>query len=161
MRSEAAGGGMLVREDEPPGSQAEGCLLVFHSYGSDGHLIRPDRFEKALALLSGSLAALNGWGIDARWVADFTDWEETEVKTRVQLARTREKLISAERSSGTEAHDLIQAFSTARDSECVIIISDMAKETWEAFVPKFHLVPVILDITRYDGAAKLGKRGRR
>lgn len=159
MRSEAAGGQMLVREDEQPGSQAESCLVVFHSYGGDGSLIRPDRFERALALMSGTLGTLQGWGMPVRWVADFNGWEETEVQSRRQLARSREMLMLAERAKWTEAHDLVAAFSAVQNGECVIVISDMPSRVWKGMLPKTALPPVIVEIEKYDGSSRLGKGG--
>ena len=161
LRSEAAGGGMLVREDEPPGSQAEGCLLLFHSYGGDKNLIRPDRFEKALELASGTAGLLQGWGMPVRWLADFEGWEETKIRTSRQLAAMREKLMLAKRAAWTEAHDLTTALASASDHECVVVISDMPKAAWEAMVRGMVLPPVLVDISKYDGSSRLGKGGRR
>ncbi len=158
LKSEAAGGGLLVREDDPPGSQAEGCLVIFHSYGGDGSLIRPDRFERALALLGGTLGFLQGLGMPVRWVADFTDWEENEIKTRRQVGQMREALIGVQRTAGTEAHDVVAAVEKARDCECVVIISDMPLAVWEGAVPRTPLKPVLVDITNYDGSSRMGGR---
>ncbi len=152
LRSEAAGGTMLVREDEPPGSQAEGCMVLFHSYGGDGNLIRPDRFEKALSLLFGSLGALVGRGMAVRWVADFNGWEENEVRTSRQLADAREAIMVAERVPGTEAHDLIAALGRAKEHECIVVISDMPRVGWEGFVTESSIAPVLVDICAYDGS---------
>lgn len=162
LRSEAAGGTMLVREDEPPGSQPECALVVFHSHGGDGNLIRPDRFEKALSLLCGVLGKFLECGMPARLLADFDGWEETELKTRRQLAGLRERLMVASRAPGTEAHDLVGALGNAGRQECVVVISDMPPAAWEGFVPECALDPVLPDITDYDGSRKLiGRRGGR
>ncbi|MGJ8633717.1 MAG: hypothetical protein ACSHX7_07350 [Luteolibacter sp.] len=149
-RSQAGGGGLLVREDEPPGAQAEGCLVVFHSYGGDGSLIRPDRFENALALLNGVLGSLQGWGMSARVMADFHGWEKMEVRTRRDLGAVRERLMQAARAGWTEAHDLGVALSGAGERECVVVISDMPLALWEGKVPKMPLRPVLVDIGKYD-----------
>ncbi len=154
LRSEAAGGAILVREDEPPGSQAEGCLVVFHSYGGAGDLIRPDRFEKALSLLCGALGFLVGSGMPVRWIADFNGWEEGVLKTRRQVAGVREGLLTVQRASGTEAHDLIAALGRARESECVVVVSDMPRSGWEGFVTDGEIAPVLVDIREYDGSRK-------
>ncbi len=161
LKSEAAGGGLLVREDEPPGSQAEGCLVVFHSFGGDGNLIRPDRFEKALELVSGTAGVLQSFGMPVRWLADFDGWEGGLIRTNRQLAHMREKLMTAERAAWTEAHDLSEALATAGDHECVVVISDMPKEAWEATVRGLVQPPVLVDISKYDGSSKLGKGGRK
>lgn len=161
LRSEAAGGAILVREDEPPGSQAEGCLVVFHSYGGAGDLIRPDRFEKALSLFCGALGHLLGCGMPVRWIADFNGWEEGVLKTRRQLAGVREGLLTVKRASGTEAHDLIAALGRAYEHECVVVVSDMPRPGWEGFVPDGEIAPVLVDIRDYDGSrSKKGTRGK-
>lgn len=159
VRSEAAGGALLVREDEPPGFQAESCLVVFHSHGGDGNLIRPDRFENALSLLYGSLISLHGCGMPVRWIADFNEWEEGEVRTAQQLAAAREKIMHAVRAPGTEAHDLIAALGGAGARECVLVVSDMPLAAWEGFVPQMAVPPVLVDIATYD--PKAGKGARR
>ena len=82
LKSEAAGGALLVQRDRPPGSKSEGCLIVFHSFGGDGSLIRPDRFEKALELISGTAGLLHGWGMRVRWMADFEGWEIREIRDK-------------------------------------------------------------------------------
>lgn len=153
-RSEAAGRCVLVREDEPPGSHAEGFLLIFHSFGGDGELIRPDRFEKALMLFNGTLGALQGLGMPVRWVADFDGWKERELRTKRQLAVSRELLMRAERAAWTEAHDVESAFSKAVDRECVVVISDMPCGVWESAVPEMALDPVMVDASKYDRAVK-------
>jgi uncharacterized protein (DUF58 family) len=158
LRSEAAGGTMLVREDEPPGSQAEGCVVVFHSYGGDGNLIRPDRFEKAMSLLYGTLAALVGRGMPVRWVADFDGWRENEVRTRRQLADAREGFMLAQRARGTEAHNLIAALGRAGTHECAVVISDMPRDAWAGFVPSSAIPPVLVDICHYDSSVRKGGR---
>lgn len=152
LRSEAAGGAILVREDEPPGSQAEGCLVVFHSYGGDGDLIRPDRYEKALSLFCGALGHFVGGGMPVRWIADFNGWEEGTLKTRRQLAGVRESMLGVKRASGTEAHDLIAALGRAYEYECVVVVSDMPRPGWEGFVPDSEIAPVLVDIRDYDGS---------
>lgn len=153
-RSEAAGRGVLVREDEPPGSHAEGFLLIFHSFGGDGELIRPDRFEKALMLFNGTLGALQGLGMPVRWVADFDGWKEHELRTKQQLAVSRELLMKAERAAWTEAHDVESAFSKAVDRECVVVVSDMPCGVWEAVIPEMALASVMVDASKYDRAVK-------
>jgi len=154
LRSEAAGGAILVREDEPPGSQAEGCLVVFHSYGGDGELIRPDRFEKALSLLCGALGFLVGSGMPVRWIADFNGWEEEVLKTRRQWAAMREGLLAVKRASGTEAHDLIAALGRAHEHECAVVVSDMPLSSWEGFLPEMSIAPVPVDIREYDVSSR-------
>ena len=150
LRAEAGGGAVLVREDEPPGTHAESCLVVFHSYGSDGKLIRPDRFETALSLLSGTLGMLCGWGMPTRWVADFNNWEERELRTRRQLGRAREELMMAKRAMWTEAHDLEGVLAGAGKHESVVIISDMPPAGWKGMIPILTLNPVVVNIEKYD-----------
>ncbi len=161
LRAEAGGGAVLVREDEPPGTHAESCLVVFHSHGNDGKLIRPDRFETAVSLLSGTLGMLCGWAMPTRWVADFNGWEERELRTRRQLGLAREELMMVERAKWTEAHDLAGVLAATGKHESVVIISDMSPDAWRSVVPEMSLAPVIVDIGKYDVARRnfLTRRG--
>jgi len=156
LKSEMSGGGLLVRQHEPPGSQAEACVVVFHSYGGDGNLIRPDRFEKSLSLLSGVLGCLQGWGMPVRLFADFRNWEPLEIKNKRQLVGLREELILVERASWTEAHDLLEAFGGVDDGECLVVLSDMPARSWTALIPSMPLPPVIIDIEKYGRSPRRG-----
>lgn len=154
MRSQASGGGLLVRQDEPPGSNAEACAVVFHSFGTDRNLIRPDRFERALSLLCGVVAHLLGNGIPVRVLADFWEWEPMELKSKRSLALLKERIILVKRAEWTEAHNLLDAFSQVKSRECLIAISDMPLISWRALVPAKVLNPVIVDITAYEKSTK-------
>ncbi len=150
MRSQAAGGCLLVRHEEPPGSKAEMCAVVFHSYGRDGDLIRPDRFERALSLLCGVVGVLVGDGIPVRVLADFWNWEPEEVNSRRGLAAMKEGLLRVKRTEWVEAHDLNEAFSMVKPRECLIVISDMPLGSWEALVPSSALDPVKVSIANHE-----------
>lgn len=154
LKSEASGGGLLVRQDEPPGSQTEACVVVFHSHGGDRNLIRPDRFEKSISLLSGVLGCLQGYGIPTRLMADFRDWEPLEIRTKRQLAAAREELMLAARAGWTETHDLSQALGGVESRECLVVVSDMPADSWQGFLPQMVLKPVIVDIAKHDRAAR-------
>jgi hypothetical protein len=77
----------------------------------------------------------------------------------------REGLLTVKRASGTEAHDLIAALGRAHDHECVVVVSDMPRSSWEGFVPVGAIAPVLVDIREYDGSRRKngvrGKGGRR
>jgi uncharacterized protein (DUF58 family) len=154
MRSQATGGGLLVRQDEPPGSKVEACVIVFHSYGTDRNLIRPDRFERAVSLLCGAVGNLLGSGIPVRVLADFWEWEPKEMNVRRGMALLREGLMLAKRADWTEAHNLLEVFSQVKSRECLIIISDMPMSSWKAFVPESVLNPVVVDIVAYERSTK-------
>jgi uncharacterized protein (DUF58 family) len=154
MRSRASGGNLLVAHEEPPGSRAERCVVLFHSYGSDRNLIRPDRFERAVSLLCGTVGSLISSGIPVRVLADFWNWEEVEVNSRRGLALLKEGLMLAKRADWTEAHDLSGAFSRVDSRECLIILSDMPTGAWKALVPDSVLDPVVVDIVSYDRSVK-------
>lgn len=154
MRSQASGGGLLVIHEEPPGSKAETCVMVFHSYGTDRNLIRPDRFERAVSLLCGAVANLLGSGIPVRILADFWEWEPMEVNSRRGLALLKEGLMLVKRASWTEAHDLLEIFAQVKSGECLVILSDMPMSSWEALVPRTALNPVVVDIIAYEKSTK-------
>ncbi|MFK7850161.1 MAG: DUF58 domain-containing protein [Akkermansiaceae bacterium] len=149
LKSEMSGGGLLVRRYEPPGSQVESCVVVFHSLGGEGNLIRPDRFEKSLSLLSGVASYLCGWGVPIELIADFRSWERLEIRNKSQLAGFREELILAERVGWTEVHDLRSSFSGVKKNQCLVVISDMPAKAWEGILPDLPLEPVVVDIERY------------
>ena len=149
LKSEASGGGLLVRQDEPPGSQAEFCAVVFHSYGGDGELIRPDRFEMAISLLCGVASCLQAAGIPIRVLADFREWQPLEVKSKRCLARLKEELMLVQRARWTEAHDITAVLGGIRAKECLVAISDMPAASWNGLVPNLALNPVLVDILKY------------
>jgi uncharacterized protein (DUF58 family) len=136
LRSMARGAGMVVRECDPPGFRPQRCAVVFHSFGGDGRLIRPDRFERALSLAAGALWHLQAQGMSARWMADFEDWTPRPATTRAQVAACAEAMARAMRAPGTEAHDLQAALAQIDDDEGLIVISDMPVSTWRSALPK-------------------------
>jgi uncharacterized protein (DUF58 family) len=154
MRSRASGGGLLVRQEEPPSSNLEMCAVVFHSFGTDRNLIRPDRFERALSLLCGVVASMLGNGIPVRILADFWEWEPKDVNSKRGLALLKEGILLAQRAEWTEAHDLLEVFSKVKPRECLIILSDMPVSSWKTLVPDFVLNPVIVDIVAYEKSTK-------
>jgi uncharacterized protein (DUF58 family) len=136
LRSLARGAGMVVRESDPPGIRPLRAVLVFHSYGTDGGLIRPDRFEKALSLAAGTLRQLHAMGMPVRFIADFDDWTPRPANTPSQIAKCLEILTLAKRSGTSEAHDLQAALAGISDEEGLVILSDMALSSWKNAVPK-------------------------
>ena len=146
LRSMARGAGMVVRECDPPGFRPMKCAVVFHSFGTDGGLIRPDRFEKALSLAAGSLRHLQSQGMPARWIADFNDWKPLPAGTRTQLAACMENMARAVRAAGTEAHDLQAALREIGEDEGLIVISDMPVSAWRAALPIRNLPPFLPEI---------------
>lgn len=152
IRSQASGGGLLVQQEEPPGSIAESCVVVFHSYGTDRNLIRPDRFEYAISWLCGVVSQLLGSGIPLRVLADFWEWESMEVETRRDFLRLKERLMMVKRAEWTEAHDVLSALTDLETRECLVVISDMPMSSWKSLIPKTVLEPVLVDIANYRGA---------
>ncbi|MEN8694111.1 MAG: DUF58 domain-containing protein, partial [Akkermansiaceae bacterium] len=53
MRAIARGRLPRVRENDPPGLRPRRATVIFHSFATDGTLIRTDYFERALSLLCG------------------------------------------------------------------------------------------------------------
>jgi uncharacterized protein (DUF58 family) len=135
LRAFARGAGLVVREADPPGFLPRRCLVVFHSFGTDGTLIRPDRFERALSLTAGLLRHLHGLGFPARLIADFDGWTEHPAVTRAQISACLEHLAAAKRARGTEAHDLQAAVARADEDESVFVLSDMPRASWRRHLP--------------------------
>jgi len=128
-RSLARGGGLLVRDPEPPGRLTRRVRLVFHSHGGGGRLIQPARFERALALLWGTIHELRERGVELEWRADFDGWAARPLNHRRELAEAGLVLAAASRMPATEAHELGAELEAAAGDSCVVI-SDMAPEDW-------------------------------
>jgi len=139
VRSWSHGTGLVVREADPPGFHPRRCLLLFHSFGADGSLIRPERFEHALSLAAGVIRQFHQLGIPVRLVADFDGWTEHPATNRAQLAACQEVLAKAVRARGTEAHDLHAAAARVRDDEVLVALSDMPVAAWRDTLPKPRL----------------------
>ena len=148
VRSWARGAGLVVREAEPPGFHPRRCLVLFHSFGADGSLIRPERFERALSLASGALRHLHELGIPVRLLGDFDGWIEHPAATRAQLAACQEVLARATRAAGTEAHNLQAAANRTADDETLVVLSDMPRPAWLAALPKQRLPILTPDLRR-------------
>ena len=157
LRSQARGGGLLVREEDPPGFQPREVAVLFHSYGSDRALIRPDRFERALSLAWGALRHFQELGIPARLIADFDDWQPRPAAKRHQLARCGELLARARRHAGTEAHELQAALAALDPGTGVLVVSDMPPAAWPSSLLS-SAAQVRVDITRYESRAPVTRR---
>lgn len=149
IRSTGRGGGLLVMESDPPGFRPSEVVVVFHSFGSDRQLIRPDRFERALTLASGALWHFLAMGVPARLMADFDGWLQRPASSRRHLAVCEELLAGARRASGTESHDLRAALDGVDEGVAVVVVSDMPTDTWATTVcPKGRRV--LVDVRRYE-----------
>lgn len=160
VRSLARGAGMLVREADPPGFHARRCVVMFHSFGNDGSLIRPDRFERALSMVAGTLRYLHGLGIPAVLVADFDGWVERAVGTRPQLAVCLEVLARASRVAGTEAHEVRGALEGVAEDDSLIVFSDMPPPAWRTVLPARRLPVMTPDVRRKRRPGVERKGGR-
>lgn len=158
LRSHARGGGLVVRELDPPGFHPREAVVLFHSFGSDRALIRPDRFERALSLAWGALRHFQGLGIPVRLMADFDGWKARPAGNRRQLGVCGELLARARRAAGTEAHEVQAILSSLDESTGVLILSDMPLASW-----KSSLGPagprVMVDVTRYEARARPARAG--
>ncbi len=140
---------LMTRESDPPGALPRAATVIFHSFGSDGELIRVDRFERALSLAVGTLRHLHALGLPATLVADFNNWEEHPAATRTQLASCNTLLALAQRAPATEAHELQAAVARAPAEQMLVIISDIPVENWKPSLPATLLPPVLLQIRQH------------
>lgn len=155
IRAHARGAPAVVRENDPPGFHPQHAHVLFHSFASDGELIRPDRFERALSLTCGTLRHLHSLGIPATFCADFEGWRELPATTRTQLSACLVALAGAHRAPDTEVHDLQAALAGVSPARTLIIISDMPASSWLRHLPPRALEPLVIDIHHH------AKRGRR
>ncbi len=144
LRSLAKGAEMVVRECDPPGFRPASCVVVFHSFGGDGGLIQPERFERALSLAAGCLKHLRGMGVRVRWVADFNDWSERVIAGRGQLEACLDELAVVKRCAVSEAHDLQAALAAVGEDEGLVVLSDMPLVAWRAVVPDEAFAPEVV-----------------
>lgn len=144
-RSLARGHDLRVREYDPPGFHPDHCHIVFHSYATGGEMLRSDRFERAISLLTGSLMTLHANGIPCVLTADFNDWQDVPCRTRAQLGECLFQLARVQRYRGTEAHDLEQCFHSVSSDHALMIISDMAPDSWNHLLVQ-HPHTLIVDI---------------
>ncbi len=144
-RSLAQGHALRVREYDPPGFHPDHCHIVFHSYATGGEMLREDRFERALSLLAGALSTLQRGGIPCVLAADFYHWAPVSCTTHAQLADCLYNLSSISRARGTEAHDLEACLRGVSSDHTLMIISDMAPESWAHLLTK-HPQTLIVDI---------------
>lgn len=158
VRSQARGGGLMVRELDPPGFYPRKAVIVFHSFATDGALIRPDRFERAISLLWGAMRHFQASGVPTVLMADFEEWVPRRVATRKQLGQAGEMLAKARRSGGTEEHELLGRLEELGGDEALIVISDMPAAHWRDYLGKRTRL-VLVDIVSYERKQR-ERRGR-
>lgn len=144
-RSMARGHGLRVRQYDPPGFNPDECHIVFHSYATGREMLREDRFERALSLLSGSLIELHHMGIPCRLTADFLDWQPLPCTSKTQLVDCLHTLARVQRASGTEAHELQNILRPISPDHTLMIISDMTPDSWRHLLMN-HPQTLIIDI---------------
>ncbi len=157
LKSAAQGGSLLVRELDPPGFRPQRVVLLFHSYGSDRALIRPDRFERALSLAWGAVRRLRARRVPVTWMADFEEWMPREIAGRDSLGDLGDALARAVRAPGTEAHE-VEARLEELDGE-VVVVSDMPPASWRGLVEGRDGIRMV-DVTAYERGREM-KGGRR
>lgn len=149
LRSTGRGGGLLVMESDPPGFRPSEVVVVFHSFGTDRELIRPDRFERALALASGTLWHFLAMGVPVRFVADFDGWIPRPASSRRHLAVCEELMAEARRMRGTEGHDLGAFLESVDEGVAVVVVSDMPANAWAPAI-RSRRSRVAVDVRRYE-----------
>ncbi|MGB0774229.1 MAG: DUF58 domain-containing protein [Akkermansiaceae bacterium] len=144
-RSLAHGHGLRVREYDPPGFHPDFCQLVFHSFATGGEMLREDRFERAISLLSGAVTELYSRGIPTQITADFLDWQQVSCRTRAQWIDFTTSLARVSRSGGIEAHDLQTVLQSVSKEHTLMIVSDMPPASWQHLLDN-HPHTLIVDI---------------
>lgn len=157
VRAVARGTGLVVREWDPPGLRPHQVTVLFHSYGADGELIRPDRFERAISLAWGALGHLQAGGVEIQWMADFDAWVPVSIESKRELGTLGDRLAGCRREASTEGHELELRLQECRGE--VWVISDMPPSSWRHIVDEHHGVRVI-DVTRFEKGKRLSFEGR-
>lgn len=152
MRALARGRMPRVRETDPPGLRPRRAIVLFHSYGTDGTLIRTDHFERALSLLCGTLQHLRRIGVPATLEADFLSWKKQPTFQNSTWRETLTLLARAERVGDTEAHNLTAMIEATAPGDALLIVSDMPPEAWNQVVPGRSVVTV--DVRQHRFANK-------
>ena len=126
----------MVRDVDPHGTGWAEFTIVFHSYGGSGALIRPWSFEEALGHVAGAVKFFLGRGQQVSLVADFSDWERWHCRGWKNLGEFHDRLALVERSSGTEAHEVIEAMQAIPPDHGLILLSDFPVEVWKSILPQ-------------------------
>ncbi|MFC7338595.1 DUF58 domain-containing protein [Haloferula chungangensis] len=158
VRSQARGGGLMVRELDPPGFHPQKAVIVFHSFATDGALIRPDRFERAISLVWGAMRHFQASGVPTVLLADFEEWVPRRVATRQQLGQAGEMLAKTKRAGGTEEHELLGRLEDLGRDEALVVISDMPAVHWKDYLGRRSRL-VLVDIVSYERKQR-ERRGR-
>ncbi|MDA7881681.1 DUF58 domain-containing protein [Akkermansiaceae bacterium] len=152
IRSLARGRAPRVREFDPPGIRPRKATVIFHSFGTDGTLIRTDLFERGLSLLCGTLRHLRSMGVPANFTSDFLAWKSLPTFQSSAWSEVLTILARAERADDTEAHNLVAAVLETPPEDALVIISDMPPAAWSHILP--NRKALIVDIQQH----KFGKR---
>ncbi len=148
IRSIARGRSPRIRESDPPGLRPRKATVIFHSFGTDGSLIRTDHFERGLSLLCGALRHLRSIGVTAHLKADFLAWKDFPTFHSQAWSNTLTHLARAQRAHETEAHDLETAILQTPSQNALIIVSDMPPESWQHTLPQRPAL--IIDINQHQ-----------
>lgn len=140
------GRGLQVRSFDPPGFHPEACRIVFHSYAKAGEVIRLDRFERALSLLSGTLAHYQTSQTKVSFQADFDDWRVRRCQSRTQYFEALALITHARRCRKTTAGDLVEVLQKLPADEQLIILSDATPDHWAELLGPMHRRAILVDI---------------
>ena len=152
MRAIARGRLPRVRENDPPGLRPRRATVIFHSFATDGTLIRTDYFERALSLLCGTLQHLRRIGVPADLCADFKGWRAQPTFQNSAWSETLTLLARAERVGDTEAHDLAAFIESVPPENALLLVSDMPPEAWASILPE--RAAVVVDVRQHRFAHK-------
>jgi len=148
IRALARGRDPRVREYDPPGLRPRRASVIFHSFGTDHTLIRTDLFERALALVCGTLRHFRAIGVPTNLVADFLFWKPQPTFQTEAWSKTLPLLAHATRADHTEAHDLLTEIESAPSDHALVVISDMPLEAWKHVIPDRPLI--LIDIRQHQ-----------
>ena len=148
IRSLARGRAPRVREFDPPGIRPRKATVIFHSFGTDGALIRTDLFERALSLLCGTLRHLRSIGVPTTFTSDFLAWKSLPSFQTSAWSEALTVLACAKRAGDTEAHNLVATILETPPEDALVVISDMPPAAWSHILPNRKVL--IVDIQQHN-----------
>lgn len=147
--SMARGRPLMVREWDPPQPRPLRFGVLFHSFETPGEIIRPDRFERALQLVSGFLRYCQELSMPVKLLLRAGLARESGVVLAMPepqpYRRGYEALAFARRQGLRDAGELAALVGEFRDCDHLVIIADSPMRLWKRHVASEKISVVCMD----------------